>query len=75
MKLYFAESGNKERNRIMYNLNCSRLFSYFIIIDPNSGYGEGERFVELTEKLKHESISGRAISKSERIRKEKNKKV
>ena len=53
MIIYFAGSGSRERNRVMIEKRCDRLFSYFVVVDKNSGYGEGDRFEEL---LKHENL-------------------
>jgi len=43
MKIYFAGSGGKVRNEMLTKFLCDRLFSYYIIIDEYSGYGERER--------------------------------
>ena len=52
MKIYFAGSGGGvKRNELLIKFDCNRLFSYFILNDPHSGYGEVDRFKELLEYL------------------------
>lgn len=47
MKIYLAGASSKERNKALYKYRASRLFSYYILIDPDSGYGEIDRFNDL----------------------------
>ena len=56
MKIYFAGAGGVKRNEMLIKFKANRLFSYFVLIDPHSGYGEIDRFKELLEYLKNEDL-------------------
>jgi len=65
MKIYLAGASSKERNKALYDFRANRLFSYYTLIDKNSGYGEIDRLNDLIEWIKNENIScGRIIQSS-----------